>query len=129
MKFLEAQEESKSFHYAWLLLSIVLVAWRLPEASLFPSHKEYFPEVAQFASLWSIKDLTRIKESKILWIMMEMDLHILIIQRPRLSPTLFSQFTTYAKFKADFHNVSIRARKEPKHTWHKFPYFLSEMYV
>lgn len=27
----EAQELSKTFHYAWLLLSIVLVAWELPE--------------------------------------------------------------------------------------------------
>lgn len=26
----EAQDESKTFHYAWLLLSIVLVAWELP---------------------------------------------------------------------------------------------------
>jgi len=29
----EVQEESKAFHYSWLLLLIVLVAWRLAEDS------------------------------------------------------------------------------------------------
>jgi len=29
----EAKELSKTFHYAWLLLSIVLIAWELPEDS------------------------------------------------------------------------------------------------
>ena len=27
----KAQEQGKNFHYAWLLLSIVLVAWELPK--------------------------------------------------------------------------------------------------
>ena len=29
----EAKDETKLFHYAWLFLSIVLVAWELPEVS------------------------------------------------------------------------------------------------
>jgi len=74
----EAQEESKLFHYAWLLLSIVLVAWRLPEDSQFPPHKEDLPEAAWFASLYSTKDPERIKESKIFQILMEMDFLMVI---------------------------------------------------
>lgn len=27
----EAQEQGKTFHYVWLLFSIVLLAWELPE--------------------------------------------------------------------------------------------------
>jgi len=32
----EAQEQGKTFHYAWLLLSILLVVGELPEGSQFP---------------------------------------------------------------------------------------------
>lgn len=32
----EAQDESKTFDYAWFFLSIVLVTWELPEDSQFP---------------------------------------------------------------------------------------------
>lgn len=47
----EAEDESKTFHYVWLFLSIVLVSWELPEDSQFPPLKTGFPEVAQFASI------------------------------------------------------------------------------
>ena len=44
------------FHYAWFLLSIVLVVWELPEDSEFPSVAPDLPEVAKYASLWATKD-------------------------------------------------------------------------
>lgn len=74
MNCCEAQEERKPFHYARLLLSIVLVAWKLPEHNHFPSQVKYLPEETKFASLWTTKDLERIKELKIFWILMKMDL-------------------------------------------------------
>lgn len=52
----EAQELSKTFHYAWLLLSIVLVAWELPEDSQFPSVMPDLPEATKYALLWATKD-------------------------------------------------------------------------
>ena len=76
----EAQEERNSFHYTWLLLSIVLVAWRLPEDSQFPLHKDELPKAARFALLWARKDVARIKETNILWVLMEMDLQMVINQ-------------------------------------------------
>jgi len=94
----EAQEESKSFHYACLLLSILLVAWKFLEDNQFPLQAEDLPEATKFASLWTIKDLERIKESKIFWILMEMYLQVAITQRPRLFPTLLKQLTTFVEF-------------------------------
>jgi len=73
-----------------------------------------------------IKDPERIKESKIFWILVEMDLHIVISQWPRLSPTLFEQLRAFTEFKAEFHNVYIWARRDPKQIWHKLPYLVSE---
>jgi len=52
----EAQELSKTFHYAWLLLSIVMIAWELPEDNQFPSVAPDLLEVAKYASLWVTKD-------------------------------------------------------------------------
>ncbi len=45
----EAQEVTKSFHYARLLLSIMLVAWILLKDSQFPPLKEGLQEATQFA--------------------------------------------------------------------------------
>lgn len=53
------------FHYSWLLLSIVLVAWEMLEDRQFPPITSYLPEEAKFASLWATKDVERVKESKI----------------------------------------------------------------
>ena len=45
MNFHEAHDETKPFHYTWLLLSIVLVAWKLLEDSQFPPLEEALPKV------------------------------------------------------------------------------------
>ena len=95
------------------------------EDSQCPPHKEDLPDAARFTSLWSTKNPASIKESKIFWILLEMDLHMVINKRPRLSPILFMQLMAYAEFKVNFHSVSIRAWKDPKHTWHKLPYLVS----
>jgi len=99
----EAQDETKSFHYAWMLFSIVLVAWELPkdsqfppldegllEDSQFPPLEEGLSKAAQFASLWATKDPTRITETKIFWVLMESILRMAINQRLRFSPTLYT---------------------------------------
>lgn len=52
----EAQEQGKTFHYAWLLFSIVLVAWKLPKDNQFPSVTTDLPEAEKYASLWATKD-------------------------------------------------------------------------
>ena len=76
MKFCEAQEEEKTFHYVWLLLSIFLVAWELPEESQLPSVLPNLPEVVKYASLWATKDMEHVQYSKIIWILMEMNIRM-----------------------------------------------------
>ena len=53
----EAQEQSETFHYTWLLLLIVLVACELPEESQFPSIAPDLPEVVKYTSLCVTKDM------------------------------------------------------------------------
>jgi len=78
VNFREAQELSKMFHYAWVLLSIVLVAWELPENSQFPSITPNLPEITKYASLWVTKDAQRARDNKIFWILMEMNIYMAI---------------------------------------------------
>jgi len=47
----EAQDDSKTFHYSWLLLSIVLVAWELLEDNQFPPIEKDLLAAENFASL------------------------------------------------------------------------------
>jgi len=49
-----------------------------------------------------------------------------INQHLMLSPTLFTQLSAYATFKANFHIVYIQVRKDPKQKWHDFPYLVTE---
>ena len=58
--FHEAQDERKTFHYAWFLLSILLVARELPEDNQFPNIEHDFPEAMRYSSLWDTKDVKRI---------------------------------------------------------------------
>lgn len=63
------------------------------------------------------------------WVLVEMDLCTVISQRPRLSPTLLEKLEAYVEFKADFHNVTIRTRKDLKKTWYKLSYLVGEVDV
>ena len=74
----EAQEERKSFHYAWLLLSIVLVAWELWEDNQFPPLEKGLPKAVQFASLSATKDPACVTETKIFWVLMEVSLCMIV---------------------------------------------------
>jgi len=65
-------------------------------------------------------------ETKVLWVVVEMDLCVVISQRPRLSPKLFGQLEAYVEFKVYFHNVFIHERRDPKKLWYKFPYLVTD---
>ena len=47
----EAQEQGNTFHYTWLLLSILLVTRELPKDSQFPHIERDLPKAAKYASL------------------------------------------------------------------------------
>jgi len=58
----KVKDLSKAFHYAWLLFSIVLGAWELPEDSKFPSVMPDLPKATKYTSLWVTKDPQRVKD-------------------------------------------------------------------
>lgn len=47
----EAQDQGKNFHYAWFLLSILLVVGRLPVDSQFPTIERNLPRAMRYTSL------------------------------------------------------------------------------
>lgn len=108
MNYREAHYQSKTFHYSLMLLLIVLVVWELSEDIQFPPIETNLPEAAKLASLWVTKDVVRVRESNVFWVLMEASIHATIKQKLQLSPTVFEQLSRYAEFKADFHHVYIR---------------------
>lgn len=45
-----------------------------------------------------------------------------INRKPQLLPTVFVNLKGYVEFKADFHHVAIRVRKDPAQKWYDLPY-------
>lgn len=119
----EAHEEGKPFHYAWLFLLIALIAWRAPEE--FPTMDLDICEAMWYASLWASKDPIRAMENKMFSVLFEMELHMVINQWSQLSLALFSQYRDVPKFKANFHNVYICAKKDLMEDWHAMPYLVA----
>jgi len=122
----KAQEKSKTFHYMWLLLSIVLVAWELPEESQFPSVMPDLPEAVKYASMWATKDTKRVWDNKIFWNLMEMNIKMAINYKLRILPTVYANLQSYAEFKADFHQISIKAQKDPAQKWYDLSYLATD---
>jgi len=85
-----------------------------------------FLEAVKFASLWATKDIERVCKSKVYWVFMEMSINMAINHKPRLSPTILEQLSRYAEFKADFHCISIQARKDLEHKWYDLPYLVTD---
>lgn len=108
------------------MLSIVLVTWELSEDSQFPLIETDLLEAAKFASLWATKDVDRVRESKVFWVLMEVSIRTTINQKPWFSPTVFEQLSGYTKFKVDFHHVYIRARKDLDQKWYDIPYLATD---
>lgn len=118
----EAHEQGKAFHYAWILLSIVLVAWEFLEDNQFQTIAKDIMEAMKYALLWETKDAQRIRENKIFWVFMEMNIRMWINCKSRLSPTIYNSLQSFTEFKADFNHVYIRARKEPMNKWNELHY-------
>jgi len=118
----EAQKHGKTFHYAWLLLSIVLVARELPEDNQFSTINRDLSEAVKYASLWATKDSNRICNSKIFWVFMEINLKIGINRKLQLSPTVFNILQSFSEFKADIHSVYIKACEDSAKQCRKLPF-------
>lgn len=126
MNYRKAWELNNTFHYTRLLLSIVLESWELLEDSQFPLVALGRPEAAKYASLWVTKDVQRIKDNKIFWILMDMNICMAINRKLWLSPMAFSNMRGYAEFKVYFHHVSIRACKQFAQIRYNLPYLATD---
>lgn len=102
------------------------MAWDLLEDSVFPSVMLEIPEAVKYGSLWVTKDAQWIKERKIFWIFVYMNIQMGINRKPWLSPTIYNSLQSFADFKVDFHHVFIRAWKDLMKTWHDLPYLVTD---
>ena len=57
---------------------------------------------------------------------MEMSIHMAINRKPWFFLTVFYQLIEYVEFKADFHYVSMRVRKDLDQKWYDLPYLATD---
>lgn len=122
----EAQEHGKTFHYAWILLSILLVTGDLLKDSKFPTIGKDLPKAARFTLLWATKDAKRVSRIKGVWTVMEEIIQTWINHRPWLSPNVHNSLQSMVEFNMDMYNLHILARKDPAHRWVKLLFIATD---
>jgi len=78
----------------------------------------------KYALMWVTKDPQWIKDKKIFYTLMEMNVHMAINSKPQLLPSYFDKIEEYLKFKVDFDHILIREWKDRKQKWHELPYLV-----
>lgn len=104
----------------------MLVAWEFPKDNQFQTIAQDIPEAVKYTSLWATRDVHRIRDSKIFWVFMEMNIGMGINCKLWLSPTIYNSLQSFVEFKADFHHVYIKAGKDPVKAWKELPYLATD---
>ena len=105
---------------------ISLIGWKEPTEAQFIDVPPNMPGAARYASLWVSQDKESQQMMNYVFAFYAMNISYEILQTPRLSNELFSQYAAVANFKADMHNVFIQARADNKHACRKFPYVVTQ---
>lgn len=74
--------------------------------------------------LWAMMDANQIRDSKIFWVFMEMNIRMGINHNPWLSLTFYNNLQSFIEFKADFHHIYLRMFKDPMKKWNELPYMV-----
>lgn len=64
-----------------------------------------------------MKDATRIRETKIFSVLMEVSIRLWINKEPHLSATVYDSIKNFADIKEDMHNVYLRAWRDLDYKW------------
>ena len=105
---------------------IALVGWKEPTEAQFVDVPLHMPGAARYASLWVSQDKASQQMTNYVFAFYAMNISYEILQTPRLSNELFSQYDGVANFRADMHHIFIQARADKKHKWFKLPYVVNE---
>jgi len=95
----------------------MLVITDLPEESQFLVLDPEWLEAARYASLWATRDVRRVHNIKIFWVLMDVTLCQWINKLPRLTDEIYESMKQIAEFKADMRHVCIRAQKDSAQAW------------
>ena len=113
-----------SFCYSWLLLLIVLVTWDTLEESVLPELPPGMCEGAWYAHLWDSRDVQRVEDNKVFWVLFQRSVAAAINSRPRLSPTIYDKYKSIAAFQVTMHHIQICSLQNM--TWMALPYMVSD---
>jgi len=98
----------------------------LPKDNPFLNIDQNLPEAAKYAFLFATKDMKRIHETKVFWVLMEVRIQMWINRRPWLSPTVYTTLESIAEFKEDMHNIYVWAQRDPTKEWTKLLFIATD---
>jgi hypothetical protein len=55
----EAHDQGYEFHFSWLLILIVFIAWEMPKGVTFPDTEPFEPLATKFSMLWYSSDMNK----------------------------------------------------------------------
>jgi hypothetical protein len=57
LDYREAQDQGYKFHFSWILILIVVIAWVMPEGATFSDIDPFEPLAVKFTLLWYSSDM------------------------------------------------------------------------
>ena len=105
---------------------IVLVGWKEPIEVQFIDVPPHIPGVARYASLWVSQDKESQQMTNTVFDFYAMSISYEILQTPRLTNELFSQYDGTTNFSVDMHHIFIQVHIDQNHQWFKLPYVVTK---
>jgi hypothetical protein len=103
----EAQDQGYEFHFSWLLILIVFIAWEMPEGVTFPEIEPSEPLAMKFTMLWYSSDMGKQWQSNAVFHTYYLQLKRAIEVVPRMTSNTLHRFRPFVKFHADRHFIYI----------------------
>jgi hypothetical protein len=107
LDYKEAQDQGYEFHFIWLLILIVFIAWEMLEGATFPDIEPFEPLAAKFSTLWYSNDMNKQWKSNAIFHTYYTQLKTAIQSEPRITLNTLHKFRPLMKFSTDRHFIYI----------------------
>jgi hypothetical protein len=103
----EAQDLGYEFHYNWLIVLIIFVAWKMPKGTTFPNIEPSESLAARFSTLCYTNDMTKQWQSNVVFHAYYQQLKVSIESFPCKTPRTLHKYRAIENFHADPHFIYI----------------------
>jgi hypothetical protein len=122
----EAHDRGYEFHFSWLLILIMFMAWEMPEGVTFLDIDPFEPLATMFTTLWYSSDMGKKWQSNVVFHTYYLQLKMAIESFTQMTVNTLDRFIPLMKFRVDRHFIYITARTDHNKEELKLYYNLTE---